>query len=143
MKPCTVLLIIWAASLAAQTPTPLPVDGNYVQGACAGAERCISIAACFTPTTTDFAGEVKLTGGKPFAVSLPSRKVSPTNVMPTGAVNPCGPTSFRLLRDGETPAADALLLHVRTKREFVQDAIFLLRYVSSAHAVLLEPNPEG
>jgi hypothetical protein len=142
MKRYCLFLLIGAATSAAQSNKPLPVDGNYVQGVCGSGGQCVTIRACFG--TSDFAGEVKLAAFAPYVVVvLPSRGASPTNVMPGATANPCAPTVFRLLGDGETPPAGSLLLRVRTLRKFTQDAIIFLRYASSAHMVFLEPNPEG
>jgi hypothetical protein len=139
MKNGVLLLLGWAATLAAQAPTPLSVDGDYIQGACGSIPvRCISIQACFS---ADFAGEVKLSQNSKFVVSVPSGKLRPSNVTPGGQA--CEPVMFRLLMDGETPQAGALRLRVKTQRKYIADIILMLRYVSASHLVLLEPNPEG
>lgn len=138
MKSRAFFLLFWAAALAAQGLNPLPVDGDYVQdNTCQDGTQCISVAACFT---ADFAGDAKLSRNGPFVVTLPSHTVAPTSVV---LGHPCCRTFFRLVQKGTTPASGALLLRVRTQRNYVQDAVLLLRYVSSAHTVFLEPNPEG
>jgi hypothetical protein len=139
MKAC-MLLLVWAATLAAQAPVHLSVDGDYVEGPCSQGSQCVSIRACFN---ADFADEVKLSHLTTFVLTLPSRVFSPTDVSPVGGVNPCVPKMFRLLAAGEAPEAGALRLRVRTRRTFAEDVILILRYVSCAHTVFLEPDWEG